>query len=192
MDHYGGRPGGLTTYLDLKSAFTSAFHRRAASGALSGRHGERGGQGGHHQRGAAADGEDTRHPGGLPKEVFDDFSPSWPPTAPILSRHSGGPFYATTRPGAKGLEATIQNWWRQGMMGGAKAHYDGYRRLLTDRLHAPTSRRSAVPVLVMHGDDDQIVPYADSHHVRQVAEERHVEDLQGLSARYAHHGSGHD
>jgi non-heme chloroperoxidase len=61
----------------------------------------------------------------------------------------------------KASEAIIQNWWRQGMMGGAKAHYDGIVAFsqtdFTDDL-----KKITVPVLVMHGDDDQIVPYADS------------------------------
>jgi non-heme chloroperoxidase len=72
-----------------------------------------------------------------------------------------GPFYGFNRPGVKASEAIIQNWWRQGMMGGAKAHYDGIVAFsqtdFTDDL-----KKITVPVLVMHGDDDQIVPYADA------------------------------
>jgi non-heme chloroperoxidase len=94
-----------------------------------------------------------------------------------------GPFYGFNRPGVKASKAIIQNWWRQGMMGGAKAHYDG-----TDDL-----KKITVPVLVMHGDDDQIVPYADAGPLScKAAEERHVEDLQGLPARHAHHAGRHD
>jgi non-heme chloroperoxidase len=72
-----------------------------------------------------------------------------------------GPFYGYNRPGAKASEAIIANWWRQGMMGGAKAHYDGIVAFsqtdFTDDL-----KKITVPVLVMHSEDDQIVPYADS------------------------------
>jgi non-heme chloroperoxidase len=72
-----------------------------------------------------------------------------------------GPFYGCNRPGVKASEAIIQNWWRQGMMGGAKANYDGIVAFsqtdFTDDL-----KKITVPVLVMHGDDDQIVPYADA------------------------------
>ncbi|HEY0117690.1 MAG TPA: alpha/beta hydrolase, partial [Cellulomonas sp.] len=72
-----------------------------------------------------------------------------------------GPFYGFNRPGVEPSEAIIENWWRQGMMGGAKAHYDGIVAFsqtdFTEDLKTIT-----VPVLVMHGDDDQIVPYADS------------------------------
>jgi non-heme chloroperoxidase len=74
---------------------------------------------------------------------------------------AAGPFYGFNRPGAKSSQAVILNWWRQGMMGGAKAHYDGIVAFsqtdFTEDLNKIT-----VPVLVMHGDDDQIVPYADS------------------------------
>ena len=75
----------------------------------------------------------------------------------------------------------IQNWWRQGMMGSAKAHYDGIKAFSetdqTEDLKAIT-----VPTLVMHGDDDQIVPIADSAlHVGQAAEERHAEGLSRAS-----------
>ena len=72
-----------------------------------------------------------------------------------------GPFYGFNRPGAKASEAIIQNWWRQGMMGGAKAHYDCIVAFSqTD--FTEDLKKITVPVFVMHGDDDQIVPYADS------------------------------
>ena len=74
---------------------------------------------------------------------------------------ASGPFYGYNRPGAKPSQAVILNWWRQGMMGGAKAHYDGIVAFSqTD--FTEDLKKITVPVLVMHGDDDQIVPYADS------------------------------
>jgi non-heme chloroperoxidase len=102
------------------------------------------------------------NPGGLPKEVFDNFQ------AQVASNRSGfyrdvasGPFYGFNRPGVQPSEAIIQNWWRQGMMGGAKAHYDGIVAFSqTD--FTEDLKKITVPVLVMHGDDDQIVPYEDS------------------------------
>jgi non-heme chloroperoxidase len=102
------------------------------------------------------------NPGGLPKSVFDDFQKQLAAGRSAFYRDiAAGPFYGYNRPGAKPSEAVIQNWWRQGMMGGAKAHYDGIVAFsqtdFTDDL-----RKITVPVLVMHGDDDQIVPYADS------------------------------
>jgi len=74
---------------------------------------------------------------------------------------ASGPFYGYNRSGAKPSQAVILNWWRQGMMGGAKAHYDGIVAFsqtdFTEGL-----KKITVSVLVMHGDDHQIVPYADS------------------------------
>ena len=102
------------------------------------------------------------NPGGLPKSVFDDIQ------AALAKNRSGfyrdfaaGPFYGYNRPGAKPQEAVIQNWWRQAMMGSAKAQYDGVVAFSqTD--FTEDLKKIDVPVLVMHGDDDQIVPYADS------------------------------
>src|SRR5229473_1705157 len=100
------------------------------------------------------------NPGGLPKEVFDGLQAQLAANRSQFYRDlPAGPFYGFNRPGVKASEAIIQNWWRQGMMGGAKAHYDGIVAFsqtdFTDDL-----KKITVPVLVMHSDDDQIVPYA--------------------------------
>jgi non-heme chloroperoxidase len=102
------------------------------------------------------------NPGGLPKAVFDDFQAQVATNRAQFYRDvAAGPFYGFNRPGAKASEGVIQNWWRQGMMGGAKAHYDGVVAFSqTD--FTEDLKKITVPVLVMHGDDDQIVPYADS------------------------------
>ena len=102
------------------------------------------------------------NPGGLPKSVFDDLQAQLAANRSMFYRAlPSGPFYGFNRPGAEPDEAIIENWWRQGMMGGAKAHYDGIVAFsqtdFTEDLKGIT-----VPVLVQHGDDDQIVPYADS------------------------------
>ncbi|MFD1106378.1 alpha/beta fold hydrolase [Sphingobium olei] len=102
------------------------------------------------------------NPGGLPIEVFDGFRKALIDNrAQFFLDVPAGPFYGYNRPGAKVDQGIIQNWWRQGMMGGAKAHHDCIKAFsetdFTDDL-----KRIDVPVLVMHGDDDQIVPYADS------------------------------
>ena len=133
------------------------------------------------------------NPGGLPKEVFDDLQAQLAANRSDFYRAlPAGPFYGFNRPGAKPSEATIQNWWRQGMMGGAKAHYDGIVAFSqTD--FTEDLKKITVPVLVMHGDDDQIVPYADSGTaVGETAEERDFEDLQGLSAWHADNECGND
>ena len=72
-----------------------------------------------------------------------------------------GPFYGFNRPGAKVSQGVIGNWWRQGMMGGAKAHYDCIKAF-SETDFTEDLKQIDVPVLVMHGDDDQIVPIADS------------------------------
>jgi non-heme chloroperoxidase len=102
------------------------------------------------------------NPGGLPKSVFDDLQAQLAASRSEFYRAlPSGPFYGFNRPGATPIEAIIANWWRQGMMGGAKAHYDGVVAFSqTD--FTEDLKQITVPVLVMHGDDDQIVPYDDS------------------------------
>ncbi|MDQ0357012.1 non-heme chloroperoxidase [Rhodoplanes tepidamans] len=102
------------------------------------------------------------NPGGLPREVFDGFRAALAADrAQFYLDVASGPFFGFNRPGAKVSQGAVQNWWRQGMIGSAKAHYDGIKAFsetdFTDDLKAVT-----VPTLVMHGDDDQIVPIADS------------------------------
>ena len=102
------------------------------------------------------------NPGGLPKEVFDGFQAQVAANrAQFYLDVPTGPFYGFNRPGAKVSQGMIQNWWRQGMMGGAKAHYDGIVAFSQTDFTADLKKFS-VPTLVMHGDDDQIVPYADA------------------------------
>ncbi|MGE8110554.1 MULTISPECIES: alpha/beta fold hydrolase [Pseudomonas] len=102
------------------------------------------------------------NPGGLPKSVFDNFQ------AQVASNRAQfyrdvptGPFYGYNRPGVQASEGVIGNWWRQGMIGSAKAHYDGIVAFsqtdFTEDLNGIKQ-----PVLVMHGDDDQIVPYENA------------------------------
>jgi non-heme chloroperoxidase len=102
------------------------------------------------------------NPDGLPKSVFDGFQDQVANHRSQFYRDlAAGPFYGFNRPGAQASEAIIENWWRQGMTGGAKAHYDGIVAFSqTDFTEDLT--KITVPVLVMHGDDDQIVPYDDS------------------------------
>ncbi|PZU89605.1 MAG: alpha/beta hydrolase [Shinella sp.] len=102
------------------------------------------------------------NPGGLPMEVFDGFRSALAANrAQFYLDVASGPFYGFNRPDAKVSQGLIQNWWRQGMMGSAKAHYEGIKAFsetdFTDDL-----KKIDVPTLIMHGDDDQIVPIADS------------------------------
>jgi non-heme chloroperoxidase len=102
------------------------------------------------------------NPGGLPRDVFDGFQAQLAANRSRFYREiASGPFYGFNRPGTESSEAIIQNWWRQGMMGGAKAHYDGIVAFSqTD--FTEDLKKISVPVLVMHSEDDQIVPYQDS------------------------------
>ena len=104
----------------------------------------------------------AKNPGGTPIEVFDGLRAALAANrAQFFLDFPSGPFYGFNRPGAKVSQGTIQNWWRQGMMGGAQAQYDCIKAFsetdFTDDL-----KKIEVPTLVMHGDDDQIVPYADA------------------------------
>src|SRR4030088_1273866 len=164
MDHYADDLAALTSHLNLKNA----VHVGHSTG------------GGEVTRYIARHGESRvakavlisavpplmvktpANPGGLPKEVFDGFQAQVAANrAQFYLDLPTGPFYGYNRPGAKASQGVIRNWWRQGMMGGAKAHYDGIVAFSqTD--FTEDLKKITVPVLVMHGDDDPIVPYAES------------------------------
>jgi non-heme chloroperoxidase len=103
-----------------------------------------------------------KNPGGLPLEVFDGFR-----AALVANRAQfyvdvpAGPFYGFNRPGAKVSQGVIDNWWRQGMAGGIKPHYDCIKAF-SETDFTEDLKKIEVPTFVMHGDDDQIVPIADS------------------------------
>lgn len=102
------------------------------------------------------------NPGGTPVSVFDEFRQALAANrAQFYLDVASGPFYGFNREGVEASDGTIQNWWRQGMMGSAKAHYEGIKASSetdqTDDLKSIT-----VPVLVMQGDDDQVVPYKNA------------------------------
>jgi non-heme chloroperoxidase len=103
-----------------------------------------------------------KNPGGLPIAVFDGFRSALSANrAQLYLDVPSGPFYGFNRPDANVSQGTIQNWWRQGMMGGAKAQYDCIKAF-SETDFTPDLASIGVPTLVMHGDDDQIVPYANS------------------------------
>src|SRR6201990_1389451 len=161
MDHYADDLAALTAHLGLKDAIhighstgggevTRYLARRGESGVV---------------KAALISAvppfmlKTAANPLGLPKDVFDDLQAQLAANRSQFYRAlPEGPFYGYNRPGAKPSEAIIANWWRQGMMGGAKAHYDGIVAFSqTD--FTEDLKKITVPVLVMHGDDDQIVPY---------------------------------
>ncbi|HEY9235746.1 MAG TPA: alpha/beta hydrolase [Phenylobacterium sp.] len=160
MDHYAADVAAVTEHLDLRDA----IHVGHSTG------------GGEATRYVARHGKDRvaklvlvgavppimaqteSNPGGIPVSVFDEFRKS------IAANRSqyfldvpAGPFYGFNRPGVKTIPGAVQNWWRQAMMGGAKAHHDGVKAFsetdFTEDLKAIDA-----PTLILHGDDDQIVP----------------------------------
>jgi non-heme chloroperoxidase len=164
MDHYAADVAALVAHLDLQNAIHIGH---STGGGEATRYVAR------HAKGRVARLvligavpplmlKTAANPGGLPINVFDGLREE---LAASRSRFyldlASGPFYGYNRPGAEPAQAVIWNWWRQGMMGGAKAHYDGIKAFsetdFTEDLKAIT-----VPTLVMHGDDDQIVPVAAS------------------------------
>ncbi|RWX81769.1 alpha/beta hydrolase [Neorhizobium lilium] len=100
--------------------------------------------------------------GGLPMEVFDGIRKALADNrAQLFIDFPTGPFYGFNRPDAKIYPGVIQNWWRQGMMGSAKAHYDGIKAF-SETDQTEDLKKITVPTLVMQGDDDQVVPYKNA------------------------------
>jgi non-heme chloroperoxidase len=164
MDHYADDLAAVTAHLDLRNAI-HVGHSTGGGEVVHylARHGE--------SRVAKAAiisavpplmVKTEANPGGLPKEVFDGLQAQLAAgRAQFYRDFAAGPFYNFNRPGVKSSEALIDNWWRQGMMGGAKAHYDEIVAFSqTD--FTEDLKQINVPVLVMHSEDDQVVPYADS------------------------------
>ena len=103
-----------------------------------------------------------KNPGGTPMEVFDGYRNGLVTNrAQLYLDVAAGPFYGFNRPGANVSQGIINNWWRQGMMGATKAHYDCIK-VFSETDHTEDLKKITVPVLVMHSEDDQIVPFADS------------------------------
>jgi len=164
MDHYADDLAAVVAHLDLKGA-VHVGHSTGGGEVVHylARHGE--------SRAAKAAllsavpplmVKTPANPGGLPKDVFDGFQSQLAANRAQFYRDvPAGPFYGFNRPGVTAQEGLIQNWWRQGMMGGAKAHYDGIVAFSqTD--FTEDLKKITTPVLVMHSEDDQIVPYADA------------------------------
>jgi non-heme chloroperoxidase len=164
MDTYADDVAELVAHLDLKNA----VHVGHSTGG-----GEVARYLGRHGTGRAAKAvligavppvmvKSEKNPGGLPIEVFDGFRAALAANRAQFYRDvPSGPFYGFNRPGAEVSQGVIDNWWRQGMMGGTKAHYDCIKAF-SETDFTEDLKKIDIPVLVMHGDDDQIVPYADS------------------------------
>jgi non-heme chloroperoxidase len=164
MDHYASDVAELTKLLDLRNA----IHVGHSTGG-----GEAAAYVARHGKGRVAKLvmigavppimlKTPANPGGLPMAVFDGFRSALAANrSQFYLDVASGPFFGFNRPGAVVSESAIQNWWRQGMMGSAKAHYDGIKAFSETDFTADL-KKIEVPTLVMHGDDDQVVPIADA------------------------------
>jgi non-heme chloroperoxidase len=164
MDHYAADAAAVVEHLDLRSA----IHVGHSTG---------GGEVAHyvarHGKGRVAKAvlmsavppimlRTASNPGGLPIEVFDGLRSGLAANRSQFYRDiASGPFYGFNRPGVNPIEGAIANWWRQGMMGAANAHYLGIKAF-SETDFTEDLKTIDVPTLVMHGDDDQVVPYQDA------------------------------
>ena len=161
MDHYADDLAALTAHLDLKDAIHVGH---STGGGEVVRYLARRGQKDVYKAAIISAVpplmlKTDANPEGLPKSVFDDLQAQLAANRSKFYRDlPEGPFYGFNRPGVKPVEATIANWWRQGMMGGAKAHYDG-SVAFSQTDFTEDLKKITIPVLVMHSEDDQIVPY---------------------------------
>jgi non-heme chloroperoxidase len=189
MDHYAADAAAVVAHLDLRDA----IHIGHSTG---------GGEATHY---VARHGKDRvaklvligavppimlktpANPGGLPIDVFDGLRQQFAANrAQFYREFAGGPFYSYNRPGAKVSQAVIENWWRQAMMGGAKAQYDGIKAF-SETDFTEDLKIIDVPTFVMHGDDDQIVPIADSALISaKTPQEGYVEGLREVSSWHVH------
>ncbi len=165
MDTYAADVAELVAHLDLKDAIHVGH---STGGGEVARYVGRYGSGGRVAKAVLIGAvppimvKSATNPGGLPIEVFDGFrSAQAANRAQFFHDVAAGPFYGFNRPGAQVSQAVVENWWRQGMMGGTKAHYDCIKAF-SETDFTEDLKAIDVPVLVMHGDDDQIVPIADS------------------------------
>ena len=164
MDHYAADAAAVIDHLDLRDAIHVGH---STGGGQVARYVAR------HGKGRVAKAvlvsavpplmlKTPNNPEGLPIEVFDGLRKALAANrAQFYLEFASGPFYGFNRPGVKAIQGTIDNWWRQGMMGAANAHYLGIKAF-SETDFTEDLKAIDVPTLVMHGDDDQIVPYKDA------------------------------
>ena len=163
MDHYAADASAVVEHLDLKN---SIHIGHSTGGGQVARYIAQYGQ----PQGRVAKGvlvsavpplmvKTDANPDGTPIEVFDGFRAALAANrAQFFLDVPAGPFYGYNRPGSEPSEGVIKNWWRQGMMGSAKAHYEGIKAF-SETDQTQDLKAITVPMLVMQGDDDQVVPY---------------------------------
>ena len=168
MDHYAADASAVAQHLDLKNAVHIGHSTGGGEVArYVARHGEPQGRVAKAVLVSAVPPlmlKTESNPGGLPIEVFDGFRAATAANrAQFFLDVPTGPFYGFNREGAKVDEGVIRNWWRQGMMGSAKAHYDGIKAF-SETDQTEDLKAIGVPTLVLHGEDDQIVPIVAAAH----------------------------
>jgi non-heme chloroperoxidase len=166
MDHYASDASAVAEHLDLRNAIHVGH---STGGGEVARYVARYGQ----AQGRVAKAvliaavpplmlKTDKNPGGTPLGVFDGFRKALAENrAQFFLDVPAGPFYGYNRPGAKASQGIIENWWRQGMMGSALAHYEGIKAF-SETDQTEDLQMITVPTLVMQGDDDQVVPYEDA------------------------------
>ena len=164
MDHYATDAAAVADHLDLRNA----VHIGHSTGG-----GEVARYVAYHGKGRVAKAvlissvpplmlKTAANPGGTPIEVFDGYRQALAANrAQFYIDVASGPFYGFNRPGATVSQGIIQNWWRQGMMGSAKAHYEGIKAF-SETDQTEDLKAIAVPTLVLQGEDDQVVPIDDA------------------------------
>lgn len=166
MDHYAADAAAVAQHLDLRNAVHIGHSTGGGEVArYVARHGEPQGRVAKAVLVSAVPPlmvKTDANPGGTPIEVFDGFRKALADNrAQFFLDVAAGPFYGFNRDGAKVSQGVINNWWRQGMIGGAKAHYEGIKAF-SETNQTEDLKAITVPTLVMHGDDDQIVPIDDA------------------------------
>ena len=162
MDHYAADAAAVVDHLDLRNAVHIGHSTGGGQVArYVARHGEPAGRVAKAVLVSAVPPlmvKTEANPGGLPIEVFDGFRKALAANrAQFFLDVASGPFYGYNRPGAQVDQGVIRNWWRQGMEGGANAHYEGIKAF-SETDQTEDLKAISVPTLVLHGEDDQIVP----------------------------------
>jgi non-heme chloroperoxidase len=163
MDHYAADLAALTEHLDLKNAI-HVGHSTGGGEVVHyvARHQERVAKAAIISAVPPVMVKSATNPEGTPREGFDPYRQQTAFNRPQFYLDvPSGPFYGFNRPGVKTIPGLVQNWWRQGMMGGVKAHTDCVKAF-SETDFTEDLKKITVPVLVMHSKDDQVVPYADS------------------------------
>ena len=166
MDHYAADVAAVVEHLDLRNAVHIGHSTGGGEAArYVARHGQKQGRVAKLVLIGAVPPlmvKTAATPGGVPMEVLDSLRKEVATNrAQFYLDFASGPFYGFNRPGAKVSQGVIQNWWRQGMMGAANAHWFGIKAF-SETDFTEDLKTITVPTLVLHGDDDQIVPIANS------------------------------